>query len=175
MMPKVNQRRRIAKGVLVALAALLFLGGVAYGGVCVWFAVNARSFVFAAVPRISASPQDAGLNDVAEVTIRTDDGERLYGWWKAPLPGHGVILVLCGKGVIVSDTAPLFGDLTGAGLWRARDRLSRQRRLDGDPDRSRAARRRPRRFRFRPRRGAAGENRGIRREPRHRDRRRSGA
>src|SRR5439155_6847515 len=45
--------------------------------------------------------------------VRTEVGERVYGWWKAPLPGHGVILVLCGKGVIVSDTAALFGDLTG--------------------------------------------------------------
>src|SRR3954454_3324756 len=105
MVPKVNQRRRIAKGVLVALAALLFLAGLAYGGVCVWFTLNARSFVFAAVPRISASPQDAGLNDVAEVTIRTEDGERLYAWWKPARPGHGVVVVLCGKGVIVSDTA----------------------------------------------------------------------
>jgi len=91
----------------------MLLAGLAYGGVCLWFTVHARSFVFAAVPRISTAPQAVGLNDVAEVTIRTDDGERLYGWWKAPLPGHGVILVLCGKGVIVSDTAPLFGDLTG--------------------------------------------------------------
>src|SRR5438067_6295269 len=75
-----SRRRQIAKGALVALAALLLLAGLAYGGVCVWFTMHARSFVFAAVPRISASPLDSGLNDVEEVTIRTEDGERLYGW-----------------------------------------------------------------------------------------------
>jgi alpha-beta hydrolase superfamily lysophospholipase len=100
----------------LALAALLGLTGLAYGGVCIWFAVNARSFVFAAVPRISTAPQDAGLKDVAEVTIRTEDGERLYGWWRPPAPGHGAIVVLVGKGVIVSDAAGLFGDLAAQGF-----------------------------------------------------------
>jgi alpha-beta hydrolase superfamily lysophospholipase len=108
--------RKIAKGALVALAALLLLAGLAYGGVCVWFTIHARSFVFAAVPRVSTSPLDSGLNDVTEVTIRTDDGERLYGWWKPPAPSHGAVLVLCGKGVIVSDEAGLFRDLAAQGF-----------------------------------------------------------
>src|SRR5215211_5593213 len=108
-------RRQIANYTLGGLAALLLLAGLAYGGVCLWFTLNARSFVFFAVPRISTAPQDAALNDVAEVTIRTEDGERLYGWWRPPAPGHGVVIVLCGKGVIVSDEAGLFGDLAAQG------------------------------------------------------------
>jgi alpha-beta hydrolase superfamily lysophospholipase len=92
------------------------LAGVGYGGVCVWFAFHSRSFIFYAVPRISASPLDSDLAGVDEVTIRTEDGERLYAWWKPPSPAHGVVLVLCGKGVIVSDEAGLFGDLAAQGF-----------------------------------------------------------
>ena len=107
---------RIGKYTLVASAALLVLAGLAYAGVCVWFAVNARSFVFLAVHRISTTPEAAGLKDVAAVTIATEDGERLYGWWAPPRPGHGAIVLLVGKGVIVSDEAELFGDLTANGF-----------------------------------------------------------
>jgi alpha-beta hydrolase superfamily lysophospholipase len=110
------RRRRIAKYTLVATAALLLLAGVAYAGVCIWFAVNARSFVFLPVHRISTTPEAAGLKDVAAVAIATEDGERLYGWWKPPAPGHGAIVVLTGKGVIVSDYAGLFGDLSASGF-----------------------------------------------------------
>jgi alpha-beta hydrolase superfamily lysophospholipase len=110
------RRRRIARYTLVTTASLLLLAGVAYAGVCVWFAVNARSLVFLPVHRISTTPEAAGLKDVAAVAIATEDGERLYGWWKPPAPGHGAIVVLTGKGVIVSDYAGLFGDLAANGF-----------------------------------------------------------
>jgi fermentation-respiration switch protein FrsA (DUF1100 family) len=112
----VSGRRRIAKGVLVALIALLSLAGLAYGGVCVWFVFNARSFVFLPMARISTAPEAAGLKNVAEVRIATEDGERLYGWWTPPAPGHGAIVVLTCKGVVVSDYAGLFGDLAAHGF-----------------------------------------------------------
>src|SRR4051812_49761644 len=98
MRPDNGRRRRIVKGVCFAVAALMLLAGLAYGGVCLWVTVHARSFVFAAVPRISTAPQAVGLNDVAEGTIRTDDGERRYGWWEAALPGACGILVLLRQG-----------------------------------------------------------------------------
>jgi uncharacterized protein len=110
------RRRRIARYTLVTTASLLVLAGVAYAGVCVWFAVNARSLVFLPVHRISTTPEAAGLKDVTVVTITTEDGERLYGWWKPPAPGRGAIVVLTGKGVIVSDYAGLFGDLSASGF-----------------------------------------------------------
>ena len=111
-----RRHSRIARGLWIGTAILLLLAGLAYGGVCVWFMIHARSFVFAAVPRISSSPLDSRLNEVEEVTIRTEDGERLYGWWKRPAPAHGAMLLLCGKGVIVSDEAGLFRDLAAQGF-----------------------------------------------------------
>lgn len=107
---------RAAKRFLAAGAAVLLLAGLGYGGVCAWFALNARSFVFLPITRTSISPQAAGLRSAAEVTIATEDGERLYGWWTPPASGHGAILILTGKGVVVSDYAALFGDLAEHGF-----------------------------------------------------------
>ena len=103
--------RAVAKIVAAAILALLVLAGIGYGGLCVWFAVHERAFVFQPMRRASTSPVAAGLKGVAEVTIATADGEHLYGWWSAPPPGHGAIIVLTGKGVVVSDYAGFFADL----------------------------------------------------------------
>jgi uncharacterized protein len=111
-----RRRLPVARFLLGALIGLLLFTGAAYGGVCVWFALHARSFVFAGVSRVSAAPQDAGLNAVEEVTIRTEDGERLYAWWTPPAPGHGTVLILTGKGVIISDYSGLFRDMTERGF-----------------------------------------------------------
>lgn len=109
-------RRAVARFLAAAMAAVLLLAGAAYATVCVWFAVHEREFVFHPVRRASTTPQAAGFSGVAEVTIATEDGERLYGWWKPPQPGHGAIVVLTGKNVVVSDYAGLFGDLAGHGF-----------------------------------------------------------
>ena len=108
--------RRVIKGLLLATVAMVLIAGLAYGGVSAWFALNARSFVFLPMPRTSVSPQAAGLGTVAELTIRTEDGERLYGWWTPPASGHGAILILTGKGVVISDYAALFRDFAGHGF-----------------------------------------------------------
>jgi alpha-beta hydrolase superfamily lysophospholipase len=109
-------RRPLAKPAIAAASVVLLLAGLAYAGICVWFAVNERSFVFYAVERASTTPQAAGLTGIAEVNIATEDGERLYGWWAPPKPGHGAIVILTGKGVVVSDYAGLFGDLAEHGF-----------------------------------------------------------
>lgn len=109
-------RRPVLRGAALAAAAFALVAGLAYAGVCVYFVVHERSSVFYPVPRASTSPSAAGLTGVAAVTIATEDGERLYGWWTPPRPGHGAIIVLTGKGVVVSDYAGLFGDLAGQGF-----------------------------------------------------------
>src|SRR6266581_3289272 len=109
-------RRMIAKSVLIACAAVLLLGGFAYAGLCLWFAVNERSLVFYPMARASIAPQAAGLTGVAEITIATEDGERLYGWWAPPQPGHGAVVYFVGKGLVLSDGAGLFGDLAEHGF-----------------------------------------------------------
>jgi uncharacterized protein len=107
---------RVGKGLLVAAMAVLLVAGLAYGGVCVWFAVNARSFVFLPMARASTAPDSAERANIAEVWIRTEDGEGLYGWWTPPAPGRGAVLILTGKGVVISDYAGLFRDLAASGL-----------------------------------------------------------
>lgn len=107
---------RVGKGLLVAAVALLLVGALGYGGACAWFAVNARSFVFLPMARTSTSPHAAGLGNVTELGIATEDGERLYGWWTPPASGHGAILILTGKGVVISDYAGLFRDLAEHGF-----------------------------------------------------------
>jgi len=106
----------IAKSVLIACAAFLLLASFAYAGLCLWFAVNERSLVFYPMARASIAPRVAGLTGVAEVTIATEDGERLYGWWAPPQPGHGAVVYFVGKGLVLSDGAGLFGDLADHGF-----------------------------------------------------------
>jgi len=105
-----------AKRVLIACAAFLLLASFAYAGLCLWFVVNERSLVFYPMARASIAPQSAGLKGVAEVNLATEDGERLYGWWTSPKPGHGVIVILTGKGVVLSDYANQVGDLADHGF-----------------------------------------------------------
>jgi alpha-beta hydrolase superfamily lysophospholipase len=107
---------RVGKRLLLATAAMVLIAGLGYGGVCAWFALNARSFVFLPIARVSISPQAAGLRNVAEVTVGTEDAKRLYGWWTPPASGHGATLILTGKGVVISDYAGLFHDLAEHGL-----------------------------------------------------------
>ncbi len=106
----------IAKGVLIGCAAVLLLAGFAYAGLCLWFALNERSLVFYPMVRASIAPPAAGLKGVGEVTIATEDGERLYGWWAPPQPGHGAIVYFVGKGLVLSDGAELFSDLADHGF-----------------------------------------------------------
>jgi len=105
-----------AKRVLIACAAVLLLASFAYAGLCLWFVVNERSLVFYPMARASIAPQSADLKGVAEVNLATEDGERLYGWWTSPKPGHGVIVILTGKGVVLSDYANQVGDLADHGF-----------------------------------------------------------
>src|SRR5436190_2277656 len=113
MMPR---RRNVAKGVLVVCTALLLLAGLGYAAVCVWFVANERSLVFYPMQRTSTSPEAAGLDGVLEARIATEDGETLYGWWAPTQPGHGAIVYLVGKGLVLSDAAGLFRDLAEHGF-----------------------------------------------------------
>ncbi|HEV8678472.1 MAG TPA: hypothetical protein VGQ90_03780, partial [Stellaceae bacterium] len=76
-----------AKRVAIIAGALALLAVVAYAGVCAYFVVHEQLAVFYPMARASTSPEAAGLKGVAEVTIATEDGERLYGWWTAPAAG----------------------------------------------------------------------------------------
>ena len=94
--------------------ALPVLAAVAYGCLCGWFWKHQREFLYAPDSRVVA-PADAG---VSVVHIRTDDGERIVGWWKRPsAPDGGVVLYLRGTPGTLSDYAPyVMSDLGNAGL-----------------------------------------------------------
>jgi alpha-beta hydrolase superfamily lysophospholipase len=96
--------------------ALLLIAIIGYGGLCLWFAAHERAFVFHPMGRKSLPPNAAGLAGVDEERITTADGEHLYGWWAPPPPGRGVIVLVTGKNVVLSDAAGLFGDLVARGF-----------------------------------------------------------
>ena len=83
---------KVRRTIGVAAVTFVLVVGVLYAGVCVLFWKYDRAFVFAQVPRPRIAPQAAGLAGFAEVTVTTEDGVPLFGWWKPPEPGRGAIV-----------------------------------------------------------------------------------
>src|SRR5579863_4327655 len=108
--------RRVRREFRVASLSFGLVLGVGYGGLCALFWAYEPAFVFAQVQRPRIAPQAACLNGFAEVTVATEDGVQLFGWWAPPAPGHGAIVFLTGTGVTLSDCAPLLGDLAAHGF-----------------------------------------------------------
>ena len=68
-----------------------------YGLVVALLFVQQRRFLFPANgERTSAAA--AGLGDMEDVVITTEDGERLVGWWKPPQPGRALLVYFHGNG-----------------------------------------------------------------------------
>jgi alpha-beta hydrolase superfamily lysophospholipase len=94
---------------------LLWLGAI-YLGLCWIFWAYEPAFVFYQLQRPGIAPAKAGLNGFTEVSVRTEDGIDLYGWWGPPQPGHGAIVVFTGSGVSLIDYGGLLGDFAGHGF-----------------------------------------------------------
>ena len=109
-------RRAIARELRRAAIGVLSVAAMAYLAACAVFALFEPKFVFAQVHRQRTAPEAAGLAGFSAVTIRTEDGVPLDGWWAPPKPGHGTIVVLTGSGVVMADYAGLFGDLSAHGF-----------------------------------------------------------
>ena len=110
-------RGRLAvRGALVPIVVGVLLAGVGYVAVGAVFVQHERAFIFHRMERKSTSPAAAKLADFDEISVVTEDGERLYGWWRPPDPGRGAIVFLTGSGVVVSDYAEVFGDLAAQGF-----------------------------------------------------------
>lgn len=105
-------RRNIAVG---SLSVLLTLGTL-YAGLCWCLWAYDRAFVFYQLKRPPIAPEAAGLHGFSRVEVPTEDGLRLFGWWRPPDPGDGVVVLLTGTGVTLQDYAPLIGDLARQGL-----------------------------------------------------------
>ena len=107
--------RVVRRNVLVGSLTFFAVLGVLYAGLCALFAAYEPAFVFYRMERKSTAPETAGLAGFSEIWVTTEDGERLYGWWGPPKPGHAVIVFLTGTGVVLSDSAGLFRDLAAHG------------------------------------------------------------
>src|SRR5438105_612845 len=92
-------RRGIRRGIRDAALTFALVIGLLYVGLCYLFWAYEPAFVFAQLPRPPIAPEAAGLKGFSEVAVTTDDGARLFGWWRPPEPGHGAIVFLTGTGV----------------------------------------------------------------------------
>jgi fermentation-respiration switch protein FrsA (DUF1100 family) len=101
----------VRRNIRVASVSFALVFGVVYVGLCWLFWAYEPVFVFYHLKRPEIAPESAGLTGFAEVGVTTEDGMRLYGWWRPPEPGHGAIVVFTGTGVTLSDYAGLLGDL----------------------------------------------------------------
>lgn len=106
-----SEPRAAARSLAVAAATFLVVLGGFYIALCWFFWAHEPLFVFAQVERPAIAPAAAGLAGFAKVTVTTEDGVKLYGWWHAPEPGRGAIVFLTGTGVTLSDHAALLADL----------------------------------------------------------------
>jgi alpha-beta hydrolase superfamily lysophospholipase len=103
--------RVVRRNIRVASLSFALVFGAVYVGQCWLFWAYEPVFVFYSLKRPAIAPESAGLKGFAEVGVITEDGVRLYGWWQAPEPGQGAIVVFTGTGVTLSDYAGLLGDL----------------------------------------------------------------
>ncbi len=104
-------RPGVGRSICDAALTFVLVLGIVYAALCYLFWAYEPAFVFALVQRPRVAPEAAGLNGFAEVTVTTEDGVPLFGWWRPPPPGHGAIVLFTGTGVTLSDYAGLLGDL----------------------------------------------------------------
>lgn len=66
--------------------------------------------------RFRVAPAEAGMGDMAEVTVRTRDGLELLGWYKPPAdPARPTVLLFHGNAETLANRAPVARALLDAG------------------------------------------------------------
>jgi fermentation-respiration switch protein FrsA (DUF1100 family) len=68
-----------------------------YGAVVALFYVSQGALLYPA-GREKVGARQAGLPDFADVTLTTEDGERIVGWYKPAEPGYATLLYFHGNG-----------------------------------------------------------------------------
>jgi len=107
-----GSRRRPMLTLLLTLAALV--AAVYVAGVLTLYALQGR-MVFPG-DALRVTPAQAGVPDMAEVTVRTADGLDLLGWYRAPAdPARPTVLLFHGNAESVSRRAAVARDLLDAG------------------------------------------------------------
>lgn len=98
------------RGPLILLAVAI----LAYVALCGFYYVHQREFQYT-LGGGRTLPEAVGLTGVSAVTIVTEDGERIDGWWwPPPHPGAGVVLFLHGTPSTLRDTVWRLPDLQKA-------------------------------------------------------------
>ncbi|MEG6507499.1 alpha/beta fold hydrolase [Methyloligella sp. 2.7D] len=96
------------------LVKLLLLFVVAYALVCLAGRKVHRHFVY--VPdKTYVTPEEAGLEGVREVRLKTPDGVTLIAWYKAAPAGKPTLLYFTGNGGSVATHAAKFAEIVDAG------------------------------------------------------------
>lgn len=108
--------RTIRKNLAVAASTFIAVLALYYGILCWLFWKYEPAFVFAQVERPALAPDAAGLSGFVQVTVTTEDGVPLFGWWRTPDPGRGAIVFFTGTGVSLQDCTGLLGDLGAHGF-----------------------------------------------------------
>jgi alpha-beta hydrolase superfamily lysophospholipase len=108
--------RVVGRQALVAARTFALTLAVIYIVLCWLFWTYEGSFVFHQVPRPAVAPEAADLAGFAKVEVPTEDGLRLYGWWRRPEARSGAIVLLTGTGVTLADYVPMLADLAAHGF-----------------------------------------------------------
>ncbi len=93
--------------------ALVCLGAI-YALVVVGLAAFQRRFLYFPDRRL-IHPDEAGMSDVQELRLLTDDGEMLVAWYLPPRGGHPLILYFHGNGGALVDRIPRFRMFAASG------------------------------------------------------------
>lgn len=94
---------------------LLLLIAAVYGGMNVLMYANQRNYMYLpSVDRIA--PTEAGLNNVAEIVLRTASNDELISWYAAALQGQPTVLFFHGNAGAVYHRAYRIKDLQVAGF-----------------------------------------------------------
>src|SRR5260221_14705678 len=93
----------------VALMTFVLALGVIYVGACWLFWAYEPAFVVYQLKRPGIAPEAAGLKGFTEVSVTTEAGVRLYGWWGPPEPGRGAIVAFTATGAaLAADPRPVW-------------------------------------------------------------------
>jgi fermentation-respiration switch protein FrsA (DUF1100 family) len=97
---------------IIALAAL----AVGIYGLAILLLYGLQGRLVFPVDLLRIEPAEVGLGDMAVVTVRTQDGLDLVGWYRAPyVPGKPTLLLFHGNGESLSHRAHVARDLLDAG------------------------------------------------------------
>jgi uncharacterized protein len=99
----------------LVVRAAVALAAFSYLFVALWFVVHQRDYQYTR-GGASGSPEAIGLAGFAEISIATEDGESIVGWWAPPPARAGVVLYLHGTPSTLRDTVWRLPELKNSGL-----------------------------------------------------------